>query len=71
MVSVENFEGCTCIGKKPRLNQGSIEFGDKDLEVTTQPYDNALVFTASISGFVVKRVLVDQGSKAEVMYPDL
>lgn len=27
--------------------------------------------TARINGFIVKRVLVDQGSGAEVMYPDL
>ena len=27
--------------------------------------------TAQINGFIVKRVLVDQGSGAEVMYPDL
>ena len=30
-----------------------------------------LVVTARINGFIVKRVLVDQGSGAEVMYPDL
>ena len=27
--------------------------------------------TARINGFIVKRVLVDQGNGAEVMYPDL
>ena len=26
---------------------------------------------AQINGFIVKRVLIDQGSGAEVMYPDL
>ena len=30
-----------------------------------------LVVTARINGFIVKRVLVDQGSGAKVMYPDL
>ena len=30
-----------------------------------------LVVTARINGFIVKRVLVDQGSGAEVMYPYL
>ena len=30
-----------------------------------------LVVTARINGFIVKRVLVDQESGAEVMYPDL
>ena len=34
-------------------------------------HDDALVVTTRINGFIVKRVLVDQGSRAEVMYPDL
>ena len=37
----------------------------------TQPYNDALVVTNRINDFIVKRVLVDQGSGAEVMYPDL
>ena len=41
------------------------------MEGTIQPYDDALVVTAWISGFLVKRVMVDQGSGADVMYPDL
>ncbi|XP_050280847.1 uncharacterized protein LOC126721819 [Quercus robur] len=36
-----------------------------------QPHDDALVVAARINGFIVKRVLIDQGSGAEVMYPDL
>ncbi|XP_030964199.1 uncharacterized protein LOC115985398 [Quercus lobata] len=38
---------------------------------TVQPHDNALVVTLKIGGYDVKRMLVDQGSGAEVMYPDL
>ena len=71
MVSVEDFEGDTRPRKKLRLNRGPIEFGDEDLEETTQLHDDTLVVTARIGSFVVKRVLVDQGSGAEVMYPDL
>ena len=48
-----------------------IAFGDKDLEGTIQPHDDALVITARISGFLVKRVMVNQGSGADVMYQDL
>lgn len=59
VVLVENSKGYAWLGKKARLNRGSIEFVDEDLERTTQPHDNALVVTARISGFVVKRVLVD------------
>ena len=48
-----------------------ISFNNDDLEGTIQPHDDALVVTTQISGFLVKRVMVDQGSGADVMYPDL
>ena len=38
---------------------------------TIQPHDNALVITFRIGGYDVKRVMVDDGSGAEIMYPDL
>ena len=41
------------------------------MEGTIQPHDDVLVITARISGFLVKRVMVDQGSRADVMYPNL
>ena len=46
-------------------------FSDEDKIETIQPHDDALVVTLRIVGFDVKRVLVDQGSTMEVMYPDL
>ena len=46
-------------------------FLDEDKIETTQPHDDALVVTLRIGGYDVKRVLVDQGSAVEVMYPDL
>ena len=54
-----------------RTERELIAFGDEDLEGTIQPHDNALVVITRISGFLVKRVMVDQGSGADVMYPDL
>ena len=57
--------------KKLKLTQEPIVFNDDDLEGTIQPHDNALMVTARINGFIVKRVLIDQGSGVEVMYPDL
>ena len=48
-----------------------ITFNDEDLEGMTQPHDDALVVTVRINGFIVKRVLVDQGSGVEVIYLDL
>ena len=49
----------------------SLGFSEEDKEGTFQPYDDALVVTIRIDGYDVKRVLVDQGSGAEIMYPDL
>ena len=48
-----------------------IGFSDEDKQGTFQPHDDALVVTLRIGGYDVKRVLVDQGSAVEVMYPDL
>ena len=50
VVSVENVECDTRPRKKLKLNQGLIEFGDKDLEGTTQLHDDALVVIARING---------------------
>ena len=48
-----------------------IGFSDEDKLGTLQPHDDALVIMLRIGGYDVKRVLVDQGSAVEVMYPDL
>ena len=46
-------------------------FSDEDKIETIQPHDDTLVITLRIGGYDVKRVMVDQGSTAEIMYPDL
>ena len=46
-------------------------FSDEDKIRTIQPHDDALVITLLIEGYDVKRVMVDQGSAAEIMYTDL
>ena len=46
-------------------------FSDEDKIRTIQPHDATLVVTLRIGGYDVKRVLVDQGSAVEIMYPDL
>ena len=46
-------------------------FSDEDKIGTIQPHDDALVITLRIGGYDVKRVIVDQGSATEIMYPDL
>ena len=46
-------------------------FSDEDKIGTIQPHDDAVVIILRIGGYDVKRVMVDQGSVAEIMYPDL
>ena len=46
-------------------------FLDEDKMGTIQPHDDALVVTLRIGEYDVRRVMIDQGSVADVMYPDL
>ena len=46
-------------------------FSDGDKVGTIQPHDDALVVTLRIGGYDVKRVKINQGSTADIMYPDL
>ena len=46
-------------------------FSDEGKIGTIQPHDDALVITLRIEGYDVKRVIVDQGSVAEIIYSDL
>ena len=58
--------------KRVRLERPLVMgFSDEDKIETIQPHDDALVITLRIGGYDVKRVMVDQGSAVEIMYPDL
>ena len=48
-----------------------ISFSDSDLKDVQLPHNDPLVITLRIGNFDVQRVLIDQGSFAEVMYQDL
>ena len=54
-----------------KVGRLTISFDEEDLEGTIQPHDDALVVTVRINGFLVKRVMIDQRSGADVMYLDL
>ena len=51
--------------------QPILGFSDKDKTKIIQPHDDALVVTLKIWGYDVKKVLIDQDSVVEIMYPDL
>ena len=64
MAAVKRVLTVTCIErdsveKKKKVERLTISFGEDDLEGTVQPYDDALVVTAWIGGFLVKRVMID------------
>ena len=48
-----------------------LSFSNVDKQGTIQPHDDALVVTFRIGGYDVRKVMVDQGSAAEIMYLDL
>ena len=58
--------------KRARLERPLVMgFSDEDKIRTIQPYDDALVIILRIGGYDMRRVMVDQGSAAEIMYPNL
>ena len=58
--------------KKARVEiQPALSFSDENKIGTIHPHDDALKVMLWIGGYDVKRVLVDQGSGAEIMYLDL
>ena len=58
--------------KRARMNFHPIlSFSEEDKIGTTQPHDDALLITLKIGDYDVKRIMVDGGNTAEVMYPDL
>ena len=67
-----SFEGINQDSKRARVERLLIMgFSDEDKIGTIQPHDDALVITLRIGGYDVKRVMMDQGSATEIMYPDL
>ena len=51
--------------------QPALSFSDEEKIRTIHPHNDALVVTLRIGGYDMKRVMVDQGSGAEIMYSDL
>ena len=58
--------------KRPKVYpHRALSFSEEDKVGTIQPHNDALVITLRIGGYDVKRVMVDDGNGAEIMYPDL
>ena len=48
-----------------------LSFSETDKQGTIQPHNDALVVTLRLGGYDMRRVMIDQGSAAEILYPDL
>jgi hypothetical protein len=65
-------EGVIPVPKRLRKEMTEeIIFTDRDLEGVQLPHSDALVVTMQIGDFEVKRILIDPGSSAEIMYDSL
>ena len=61
----------SCSGHLGSSVHQTVSFSDKDLADVQMPHNDPLVITLRFGDYDVKRVLVDQGSFAEVMYKGL
>ena len=55
------------LSKLPRLNT-TITFSDSDLEGCQHPHDNPLVIKAIVANKTIHRVLIDNGSSADIIF---
>ena len=49
------------------MDESAISFTDEDAERIHHPYDDAIVITLLIADYTTRRVLVDNGSSADIV----
>jgi hypothetical protein len=54
--------------KNVKLDDQVINFSEDDARGIHQPHDDALVVTMTITGSITRRVLIDNGSSADIIY---
>ena len=50
------------------MDEPTISFTDEDAERIHHPHDDAIVITLLIADYTTRRVLVDNGSSADILY---
>ena len=50
------------------IDEPTISFTDKEAERIHHPHDDAIVITLLIADYTTRRVLVDNGSSADILY---
>jgi hypothetical protein len=54
--------------KSLKMDDQVISFSEDDARNIHHPHDDALVVTLTIAGFITRRVLIDNGSSADIIY---
>ena len=54
--------------KTREIDEPAISFTDEEAERIHHPYDDAIVITLLITDYTTRRVLVDNGSSADILY---
>jgi hypothetical protein len=54
--------------KSLKMDDQVISFSEDDAGNIHQPHDDALVVTLTVAGFITRRVLIDNGSSADIIY---
>ena len=49
-------------------DESTISFTDEEAERIHHPYDDAIIITLLIANYTTRRVLVDNGSLADILY---
>ena len=49
-------------------NKYAITFTDEDVGRVHHPHDDAIIITLLIAGYTTRKVLVDNGSSADIIY---
>ena len=56
------------VPKAPKLDDIPIIFTEEDARKIHHPHDDALVVTLEIAGYTTRRVLINNGSSANIIY---
>ena len=65
---VQNIQLMGVVPKMTRIDNSVISFSEEDAQRLHHPYDDALVVSIRIGDYNTHRVLVDNGSSADILY---
>ena len=65
---VPNVQLTGCTVRTSRVDESAITFIDEDVRKLDNPHDDAIVITLMIANYTTRRVLVDNGSFANILY---